>query len=182
MRYFIAALVGMGLIILVIVLIFHGGGSNGVVKPVSLADYVNATSGVRLTIDGPVTASQTHYQAQITVTENDANLSIIQGYEGTVIDSSSYPMNPSSYAVFLRALDKQGFTKGNPAKALADERGYCATGSRYIFELRDGEKQIDRFWSTSCGSGTYKGNAPTTRSLFEAQIPDFGTKANKVGL
>lgn len=181
MRYFIAALVGLGLIILIIALIFHGGGGPAP-KQLKVTDYINDTSGVRLTIDGPVSASQTHYDAQITVTEDEARIQVIQGYENDVVSSKTYPMNPTSYAVFLHSLDKVGYTKGNTSKALADERGYCSSGKRYIFELRDGDNELERFWYTSCNSGTYKGNAALTLSLFEKQIPDYGELVNDVDL
>jgi hypothetical protein len=181
MRYFIGALVAIGLLILVLALIFHGGGAP-IQKKVVLTDYATATSGVRLTIDGPISATQTHYDAVITITQDKASLYIIQGYENDVTDSRSYPMNPNAYAVFLHALNLAGYTKGNADKALADERGFCSTGERYIFELRDGEKQIERFWSTSCGGGTFKGNSPLVRTLFQKQIPDYNELAGHVGL
>ena len=32
---------------------------------------------------------------------------------------------------------------------------------------------IERFWSTSCGGGTYGGVVDTTLILFENQIPNY---------
>jgi hypothetical protein len=75
----------------------------------------------------------------------------------------------------MLSLSHAGFTKGNADKALSDERGYCPLGSRYIFELIDENgKTIERYWATSCGKPkTYQGNVSLTRSLFQAQVPDY---------
>jgi hypothetical protein len=73
----------------------------------------------------------------------------------------------------LRALDLLGYTEGNDASELADERGYCPAGRRYIYAIADGSDILQRYWSTSCGEGTFAGRTKGVRALFQAQIPDY---------
>lgn len=181
MRYFIGALVGLGLIILVIVLIFHGG-SKTPTPPNKITDYATSSSFVRMTVEGPVSASETHYNAEITVSQDVTTLNIIRGYENDVTASRNYAMSPQAYSVFLHALDKAGYTKGDNNKKLADERGYCPLGKLYIFELRDGDKEVQRYWTSSCNQGTYHGKSSLTITLFEKQAPDYSNLAGGVGL
>lgn len=178
MRYFIGFLITIGLIIILIVLLL-GGGGGGPKKPKttkSLADYASTEAEVRLTIDGTINADQTHEQVRITVNKNDTTYEEIQGYQDTVVNSQGYANNESSYSNFLYALGHAGFTQGDNNKQLANEKGYCSLGSRYIFELIDNGKDIQRYWGTSCGSGapkTYRGDQNLTLSLFQLQIPDY---------
>lgn len=174
MRYIIGLLIGIGLIVLLFVLIFRGGSSPtpSTVKP--LVSYANTTTVVRFTDDYPINADQNHHQVETTVGRDQTTLNVEQGYQGTVIRSQSYANNPASYANFLQALQLSGYTKGDPSPALRDERGECALGHRYIFEILDGSNIIQRLWSTSCGNiGSFKGDSSTVRQLYERQVPDF---------
>jgi len=74
----------------------------------------------------------------------------------------------------LLALAHAGFTIGNAAPSVSDERGYCALGDRYVFELRQDNKDLERYWATSCGSPkTYQGVLNLTLELFQAQVPQY---------
>jgi hypothetical protein len=166
-------------IILLIVVIFLIVGHNP--KPQvsattkTLDSYANTDATVEMTIDGPVNADQTHHQIQIVVGDDTTTIELLQGYDGQVVNSKSYPNNVNSYSNFLHALSVAGYTKGDTSASLKDERGYCPEGDRYIFELDQDDKQLQRFWSTSCGSPkSYQGNTNLTIDLFEAQVPDFG--------
>ncbi|MEO6513249.1 MAG: hypothetical protein ABIR37_01060 [Candidatus Saccharimonadales bacterium] len=183
LRYLIGFLGIIALIILVIVLIVRaGGGSTVGPKAIDLADYITNSSEVSLTIDGPVSADQTHHSIHITVDENRATAELIKGYEGQIEDSKSYATNENSYANFILALKHAGFTVGNTGDSLKDERGYCATGVRYVYQLKDNGKEVRRFWNTSCGrDGTYKGMGELTRTLFQQQIPDYDELASPSG-
>jgi len=183
LRYLIGFLGIIALIILVIILIVRAG-SNSAVGPsaIDLADYITNSSEVSLTIDGPVSANETHKSIHISVDERRATAELIQGYEGQVIDSKSYTTNPNLYANFLLSLKRAGFTLGNTDDSVKDERGYCPTGLRYIYQLKDNDKEVRRFWNTSCGKdGTYSGAGELTRSLFQNQIPDYGDLSNVAG-
>lgn len=181
MRYLIGFLVTVGLIVLVFILIlksFNGGGTKSAAKP--LVDYANTTTTVQMLIDGPVNADQVHYQVQMIAGSDLNQLSLLQGYQGTVAKAQSYAANPSSYGEFLRALDVAGFTKGDTSKlADNDPRGFCPTGERYTFEIVTGGQVVQNFWSTSCGGqGTFKGNTPVVKNLFIAQMPGYQSVVN----
>lgn len=186
-RYVAAFLLAMGLIIVVIVLIIHGlvsgPSSNAPSVPKNLADYVGTGTSVQLTIDSPVTSVDRHKDIIINVGNYQSTLTVTQGYEGQVVRSQSYPMSSSAYAVFLRALSYNGFTQGNTDPSLKDERGHCALGSRYIYEIVDSNgDDVQHFWRTSCGDGTFNGNASAVRQLFQNQIPDYNTLTRDVRL
>lgn len=176
LRYIIGFLLAIGLIVLVIVLIIHSFSSGGAPSQsaIDLKNDANTGTVVRYTIDSPVAASQDHNDVIITVDNTDATIKVTQGYEGDVIRTKSYSMNTSAYAVFLRSLDADGFTDGNIDPKKADERGQCALGERYIYEVigPDGTTK-QHLWSTSCGGGTFKGSVSHIDSLFQAQIPDY---------
>lgn len=184
LRYLIGFLGIIAVIILVIVLIVRGGG-NGSLSPkaIDLADYITSSSEVSLTIDGPVSADQTHHTIHITVDENRATAALIKGYQGQVEDTKTYATNADSYANFILALKHAGFTLGNTDASLKDERGYCATGVRYIYELKNNGNEVRRFWNTSCSThdGTYLGMGELTRELFRAQIPDYNNLSSPAG-
>jgi hypothetical protein len=183
LRYLIGFLGIIAIIILVIILIVRGGGDSAVgPKAIDLADYITSTSEVTLTLDGPISANDTHHSIKISVDERRATAELIKGYEGQVEDSKSYATNENSYANFLLALKHAGFTLGNTDDSLKDERGYCPTGMRYIYQLKNNDKEVRRFWGTSCNrDGTYKGLGELTRDLFRRQIPDYDDLASPAG-
>jgi hypothetical protein len=176
MRYIIGFLIGIGLIILLFVMIFRGGSTpapapNSTAK---MVDYANTSTIMRLVDDYPVTADQVHHQVETIVGRDQTTLNVEQGYQGEVIRSQSYANNPTAYASFLRALQLAGYTNGSDSQDLRDERGQCATGHRYIFEIKDGNRIVQRFWSTSCGNiGSSKGKSGVIRELFRRQVPDY---------
>ena len=186
MRYFIGFLITIGLIILLIVLLFTGGGGDNAKKPkntMALSDYASTDAVARLTIDGPIVADQNHQAIRITVGQDDTTYEQIQGYQGTVVKQQSFVNNQEAYSNFLYALGHAGFTKGDNNKDLANEKGYCPTGNRYIFELIDGGNDVERYWATSCSKPkTYKGNLSLTLTLFRAQVPNYNDLTQKLNL
>lgn len=185
MRYFIGFLITIGLVILLIFLLFHGGGTPPKVKvtPKTLVSYASTNAEARLTIDGPVNADQLHQQIRITVNSTEVTYEQIQGYDGSVVNQQQFTSGQSAYDVFLHALNHAGFTLGNNAKSLSDERGYCALGDRYIFELRQDGKDIERYWATTCGKPkTYLGSLGLTLSLFQKQVPGYNDLTQNIQL
>lgn len=178
-RYLIGFFVTIGLIILLIVLLFSGGGTKAPSKKVptgkALSSYANTDAQVRVTLDGPINAVENHRQVQITVGRDNAVANVLQGYDGTVIETKTVANTESSYSAFLHSLELLGFTHGvtnNPS--LKSEVGHCATGTRYVFEVLQQGEQIERFWATSCGGPhSYLGNISTTLSLFKQQVPEY---------
>ena len=177
MKYLIGFLITVGLIILLIVLLVSGSGSKTQVPHTSktLASYSDdSTALVRLTVDGPITSPQEHHATRISVSRDTTTYEQLVGYNGHVTLAQSYPNTQTSYLSFLRAIELAGFTKGDTAANLKNDRGFCALGSRYIFEFEASGKQLERFWSTSCdGTRSFRGNAPLNLSLFRKQIPEY---------
>ena len=184
MRYIFGLLVVLGLLILLIVLLVGGGGKPKVpATSKTLDSYATTNAETRLTIDGSVNAQSIHNQIRITVDRNNVTYEQVQGYNGNVIKMQRFDNTENAYANFLSALTHAGFTKGNADKALADERGYCSTGDRYIFELSQNDKNIERFWATNCGNPkTYGGNANLTVELFKAQVPGYSDLTQSIVL
>lgn len=200
MRYFVGFLVTIGLLITLLVLLFTGGQGNKGGKagkagnPLisarpqttdQLVAYSDTAAVVRLIIDGQINSNQTHQAIRITVGKDDVTYEQIQGYEGTVVNRQDFANNQSAYTNFLYALGRAGFTRGDSNSKLANEKGFCALGQRYIFELLDGDHTIQRYWATSCGGGapkTYKGGLALTLNLFELQLPDYGGLTRDVQL
>ncbi len=184
MRYFIGFLVMLGLIIFVIFLIFHGGGkpkTKVIAKP--LASYASTRSEVSMTTDGPVNADSLHQQIRITVDRETVRFDQIQGYNAAVVNSTRYNNTENAYATFLVSLQRAGFRAGDKNPLLRDERGICALGDRYIFEINQDGKQIQRYWATSCGkTKTYLGALSLTLDLFRAQVPDYDKLVERLKL
>ncbi len=185
MKYFLAFLGIVALVVLVFILIVRGltGGHKDAKAPlVTLSDYANTSTVMRLTVDGPIVADQDHRAVRVTVSRDQNMIEIISGYNGSVIQQQTFSNNQAAYTSFLKALQLMGYTKGNTTAALADERGYCATGDRFIYEIQTNGNSIQRFWYTSCGQGTFKGSNAAVRQLFRAQIPGYAKIAAGLGL
>lgn len=181
-RYIFGFLLAFGLIIIVIILIIHGL-SGSAPQPLNLNGDANTNIGVQFTIDSPITAESNHNDIIINVGNTQSSIVITKGYEGQIISMKTYPMSVNSYVVFLRALMINGFTIGNNSAALADERGHCALGDRFIYQVLNGSGgNMERYWSTSCKTGTFLGNVPVIQQLFETQIPDYDSLTSAITL
>ncbi len=179
LRYTLGFLVAVGLIVVVIVVLVRSlvsapNQTTTPVTPVGLTSYANTATTVQLTIDSPVVAPEKHHDIIINVGNGQSIFTLTQGYQGQVVRTQSYPMDNEAYAVFLRALKANGFDHGNADPSLKDERGQCALGDRYIYQIIDPSgNSIQRFWYTSCGNGTFNGSPSAIRRLFSTQIPDY---------
>jgi hypothetical protein len=189
MRYIVAALIAIGLIILFVILllraIFGGGGEEGGQTPrrINLADYENTGVIMRMITEGPVNANEVHEQVYIEVGRDMNKIQLVRGYQGEVTRTEQFGSNSSAYGSFLRALDLLGYTNGNPSEALADYRGHCPFGNRYIYQILDGNDVKQQFWSTSCGEGgTMRGQASEIIQLFQAQIPNYNNITQDLSL
>ena len=183
-RYIAAFLFAVGLIVLVIVLIVRGltsGPSPSVPTALDLTTYADTGTKVVLILDSPVAAAATHRTVAITVGNDQANIQVQKGYDGEIERQQSYPMNSVGYAAFLHALALNGFTNGNNDPKLQDERGQCALGDRFIYKVVDpGGNDLQRYWYTSCGNGTFRGDVSAIRRLFILQIPDYSKLTSDV--
>jgi hypothetical protein len=183
MKYFIGFLASIALVILVIFLVIRGfsGGSDTTQTTTKLVTYADTATTVSLTVDGPINADETHNALRITVGRDQASIETFEGYEEQVIDSRDYENNQTSYANFLRALDIAGFTKGD-TEGSKDPRGECAKKDRFILEIKNGSDTRQKFWTTSCGGGTFKGDIADIRQLFIRQIPEYTTLTRQLKL
>jgi hypothetical protein len=172
MRYLFGFLASLGLIILVFVLVLRGFGGDPKTTQNPLTEYANTDAIVRLTVDGRIVSEQEHQAYQITVGRSEVRLETLKGYEYETIETRTYTNNQESYYNFLRALDLAGFTDGTEDPNNRDERGACADGQRFVYEILSGTSEVQRTWSSSCrGQGNFKGDAAAARQLFEKQVP-----------
>ncbi len=176
LRNILVILVGIGLIVLTFVVIARGfsSGKTAVAQNhLNLPSYAHTGAEAQLYMDGPVVLDQLHRATRIVVGQNSTRIDIIAGYQDTVIATQSYPNNSNAYSVFLSALELQNFTIGNTNPKLVNSSGYCPKGNVYTYSFNQGSTQLQSLWNTSCsvGIGTFKGNGPTIRQLFIAQIP-----------
>ena len=181
MRYFIGFLITIGLLILLIMLLFRGGGDKPKVPTTTktLDSYASTAAETILTTDGPVNANSIHKQVRITVSRDQVRYEQLKGYDGEITSTKTYDNTENAYKTFLLALAHAGFTNGETDPALKDERGYCPTGSRYIMELTNDGKTLERYWASSCGKPkTYLGEVNLTLTLFRAQVPEYNTLAS----
>src|SRR6476620_4225862 len=91
-RNVLAVLVGAGLMVLLIVLLFKAifGHTAAPQKQVDLTKYADSNAVATLLVDGPTNLDQNHYQVRITVSAIQNEIEVIQGYQGDVVRSQSY--------------------------------------------------------------------------------------------
>jgi hypothetical protein len=187
MRYFFGFLLAIGLIVITFILVLRGFHGNSATPSTTtpLTNYTNTDTTVQFTDDGPVSADQTHQGIRIIVGQFATTIQIYQGYQNDIINSQTYENNPNSYGTFLRAIELLNYTVGikTPNSALADPRGVCPIGQNYSFQIINGNgSNIQNFWTTSCGGGTFKGSTQLIENLFQAQVPDYSRLAGNVRL
>lgn len=147
-----------------------------------LADYSKTGVEMQFTTSGQINAQELHREIVITIGQNERRIDIIQGYQGNVIKSEGFPNSESAYNAFLSAIDLAGYTRARTSR-FATEAGQCPLGRRYVYEILHDSKANQRTWSTSCGgTGTFAGNAPLTRSLFQKQIGNYDDFTRDVSL
>jgi len=185
----ILAIVGFIVFIVIMINLFTGGAKKTPVttKPAiqPLASYAETNATVSLITDGIINGDELHRSIRITVSANQREVDVLQGYNPRVITSKTFVNNQEAFTVFLKAIANAGFvTKQKNPKAPADERGLCPLGFRYIYELNNDGDDLSRLWSSSCGTavGTSAGNASTLLTLFQYQIPNYSTITAQVNL
>lgn len=177
LRTIIFLLVVIGLIWLLVILfrsVFTAGSNNGGsdmgLKSNSLSSYARPGTSVSYTYDGPINMNQLHRTIVISVDTSQSKIELLSGYDGTVVQQQVFPNTQTSYQVFLSALDTLGFSRGNTHSTTSVE-GQCPLNYRYTYQLIDGGQDVFNFWSTSCGTGTFKGQRSSVGTLFTRQIP-----------
>lgn len=137
-----------------------------------LTDIYDGRS-VRMTVEGPIVADEIRESYQIEVGVDNRKIEVFNGYERAVVSSQTFSNNRPAYTEFVFALERAGFDETREVSDnAADERGACAKGKSYIFELLDDGRSLFRTWTTSCSKieGTLDGDASKIKDLFNLQI------------
>lgn len=183
----IFGLIGFILFIVILVALFGHGGK----KPVSvnqvkfLPDYAETDATVSFTTDGIVNGDEMHRSIRITVSSNQRELDVLQGYNPQVILSKTFINNQEAYSVFLKSINNYGFlTKNKKSKSPADPAGQCPLGFRYIANVNQDGDDLSNLWSSSCGKavGNWGGSLTTVQDLFQNQIPNYQSLTSQVNL
>jgi hypothetical protein len=173
MKYFLGFLAVVALIVAVFILVLKGFSSGTPKDKINLADYATSNTVVSILVDGPINADQQHQSYRITIGRDANVIEVMQGYDYHVVRAQTYASNSEAYTNVLKALQTMGFTKGNADPKRADPRGACPTGNRITYRIETGNQDVEKYWATTCGGGTFAGQASNVRALFIRQIPDF---------
>lgn len=183
----LAGFIGLITFLIIILIIFgHGGKKQNpaeVLKP--LGDYADTGASVSYTTDGLVNSDSLHTSIRITVTANQAELDVLQGYNPRVIQSNVFQNNQEAYTVFLKSIGNYGFlAKSKSVKIPDNEQGLCPLGFRYILTLNQDGEDLSRTWASSCGKalGNSLASTTTVQRLFQNQIPNYNSLVNQYSL
>jgi hypothetical protein len=182
----IAGFVGFIIFIIILVMLFGHGKKPAPINPIKpLGEYADTDATVSFTTDGIVNADELHRSIRVTVSANQMQMDVLQGYNPRVITSKTFVNNQEAFTVLLKAIANSGFVaKLKNSKAPSDERGQCPLGFRYIMTLNDGSSDLSRLWASTCGTkiGTSGGAITTLQNLFQNQIPNYRTLTSQVEL
>jgi hypothetical protein len=169
------------LFVLVVGAVFFAlnGGSN----KAPTQDSINVTDprigrSVKMTVGGPLASNEAFESYSIELSQNQRVVTRMSGYQDVIMQRRTYANNFKAYEQLVYALDRQSFTVSRSVKGKsAEERGACAAGRRYVFEILDNSSDIMRLWTTTCSgsSGTFAADIENVRELFDNQIPDLSS-------
>lgn len=152
------------------------------VRTMQATDYLNDTSKMIYTLQGPVVGDDARRSVRITIDSDSRTIEQIDGYQGKVVKSQSFTNNKEAYSYFLASLDKVGYTDERRTRN-PDSQGACSRGQTYLFQITDSTQLMMDRWSASCsGMGTYGGNTANTRILFENQITTYNQFVSDIDL
>lgn len=168
-------------------LLFIGGmvyfitGSSREGRTTEQPETVSVTSlgtsrSVRMTVYGPVVASEDRVSYVITVSPSSRQIQTYRGYDGAAVSDERFAGSSEAYKQFVYALERAGFDKTRTINPPTDDgTGACAAGKRYVFEILDGVRPVTSTWTTTCSKerGTYGGDRRDTSDLFTEQISSF---------
>lgn len=130
-------------------------------------------TAVRMSVRGPIVASEQHYSIVITISQSSRSITTYRGYEGEIIETKTLPNTAAAFNDLLAALNRAGYMEEN-ASITQDPEGICAVGQLIQFEVLDGDKSAKKLWTTSCAKleGTFAGRDINVEALFQNQIPE----------
>jgi len=144
-----------------------------------------ADRSVRMTVRGPLVATENFRSYTITVSPDTRNMTTLKGYDSQQIDNKQMTNTLQAYEQFVYALDRAKLMDGTPLTGDAnDMRGICASGTIYEFDVLQGSNVIQGLWTSTCtgSKGSLKASLSQITSLFRAQIPDFSQLVSKISL
>lgn len=167
--------------------LISGGGDNNAPTQPAATQKVNKLSldanKVSYTVYGRVVGEEDRRAIRITVDDFERKLEVLQGYDESVISSTTTSNKTSAFEAFLLALENAGFTMRDTS-IKTDDRSLCSLGNRYVFETEFDDSTKIRTWATSCSSKntSFKGSRTTVETLFKAQIPKYSELTNNIVL
>ena len=180
-RWLIYILVGL-LVILLLFVAYRGimnafkesSTSTTPTQAVNLNDYKTNGAQLKFITDGPIVASENHYQYVITISATQRTVDVIKGYGQAPVTSKSFGNNQASYDAFIAAVNSAGFANTKTAPSGATLEGQCSLGDKYSYQIVSGGSMPLNSWNTSCdtGGGTFNGRTSLTQELFQTQIPN----------
>lgn len=171
----IAALVSIGRIIF-----FPGGQSSTTKVDVSRAALLNISEGhsVKMTVRGPIVADEDFHTYQVSITPSSRVFKVYKGYLDNPVINKALGNNTVAYEQFVYALDKANLVRGTELTGdKNDQRGICATGFVYEFQVIESNKPVKSLWTSSCAGskGSLSASVTQLMNLFNAQIPEAST-------
>lgn len=135
-------------------------------------------NSVKIYVERGVIADEKHYSIEMTISANSRTIRVLKGYENVEQTSEGLPNNLEAYEAFLKALERNDFTKTREDKSGFGFREACPTQRSYRFSLMEGSSQTFDRWYTFCNGkrfGEYGGRVNDTFTLFRNQFPNYGT-------
>lgn len=181
-RWIIYVIVGI-LLILLLFAAYRGiknafkesSSTSAPTQTVNLNDYKTNGAQLQYVTDGPIVASENHFQYVVTISATQRTVTVIKGYNQAPALSKSFSNNQASYEAFLAAINSAGFAN---TKSVADGvtlASQCSLGNKYSYQILSGGAMPLNSWNTSCDTsgGTFNGRTSLTQELFQAQIPNY---------
>jgi len=188
MRYFLGVLAMLFIGALAVYLIYSQPSSNNgsITKKntgLVLSSYAGSDASVQQTTTGRLVGEEDRRAIRITVSRSQRTIDILGGYEETILSTQQITNTQAAYNAFLHALDNEGFTKSKKSPE-SSQSGVCPLGNQYNYTVLEGTNDLSNLWSTSCtlSDGTFNGNGPTIRQLFQSQINNYSQFVNGVQL
>lgn len=154
--------------------LFSGGGNQPVQSgDSSLLTEPTDSTAVVMSVRGPVTACEHHYDIQLEISATKRLLVITTGYDNPVeVKRIELDNDKGAFTDLLLALDAAGYAS-KTENAVSKNDGLCATGQLITFTLKDGDGTKSDAWTTSCAAvtGNFAGQSSAVIQLLLDQIP-----------
>ena len=154
--------------------LFGGGGNHPVQSgDSSLLTEPTDSTAVVMSVRGPVTAREHHYDIQLEISATKRLLVITTGYDNPVeVKRIELDNDKGAFTDLLLALNAAGYAS-KAENTVSKNDGLCATGQMITFTLKDGDEVKSDVWTTSCAgvTGDFAGQSSAVIQLLLDQIP-----------